>query len=1141
MVDDGSTDATGDIAREFARRDARFRVLSQDNAGLGAARNTGAAATDGEFLCFVDGDDIIPHHSYERLHAALAGSGSDFATGNVHRFGETRQTRQSPMLEAAFKSSQTATHVRDRPTLLADRIIPNKLWRRSFWDEHRFQFPTGVLHEDIPVAIPAHVLAEAVDVVSEPCYLYRVRESGDSITQRRLDQRAIRDRHRAVTEASGFLRGRGENRLKRAYDELCAAQDFRYTLQVLDEADESFQRLFLELVNDFFDRAHRGVFAGLPAIDRLKWHLVRRRLMPELLEVLRFEKSGEIAQHRHVRRRGKIYGDYPFRTDRRLRIPANVYRLDQELSMRTRIDDVWWEDGRLQLSGRAFIRGLDLPTADSDRLRLHLQTGADRRVALPVQRVARPEVTASERTGLYDYRFAGFRASVAVDELRAWDGTLRRGTWQLTATIRAEGQVRSKRVSDTAPGRAGRPDGLRVDGARIVPRTASGRFGITVDPLDAVVESWGVDQDVLDLCGTLRSDDLVPEQARLLLVRASDGTALQLPLAASPGPAPGAWSIVARVPLRTMVDELDLSDVRSHVEERGTGVEWHLLVRTSTPDSERRLSVSDSLGAHTVDVLGREVVVTRDHLGLATLQERVHRPVVTGVRAADGGDFRLTGQFRDPAAGPFELVLSAADRVEHHRFPLERSGFGFTASVPAGAIPTLAGRLPLTEGTWHVLVAPAGATAPMVPVVLATDAASVLPASSTAGAKTFVLTDEGSALLLEVGPDLLPEEAGRFNQHRLRDLEAPAFARLGLRDQVLFESYGAKQFGDNPRAIFEELRRRDTGLELLWSVEDAQTELPDGVRPVRRGSRAWYEAQARSRFLVTCVYRSLQRPWDLSPGQQVLQTWHGAPLKRIGFDSRWIGERASRDYYDRLRAEISGWTHLVSPSTAATPILRSAFRYRGQLLETGYPRNDIFFRSDREELAKVVRSRLGLPDGKKVVLYAPTFRDRNLYRRNRFRLEVALDIEAAEARLGEEHVLLVRRHAKVVDSPVLRSGNRFSYDVSMYPDVNELLLVTDVLVTDYSSMMFDFANTGRPMVFFTYDLESYRDVRAFYFDLAETVPGPMVATADAALEAIAAAEDHRAAGDERYRRFRATFCSLEDGSASRRVVDAVFR
>ena len=114
-------------------------------------------------------------------------------------------------------------------------------------------------------------------------------------------------------------------------------------------------------------------------------------------------------------------------------------------------------------------------------------------------------------------------------------------------------------------------------------------------------------------------------------------------------------------------------------------------------------------------------------------------------------------------------------------------------------------------------------------------------------------------------------------------------------------------------------------------------------------------------------------------------------------------------------------------------------------------------------------------------------------------------------------------------------------DVSAYPDATELMLAADVLVTDYSSMMFDFANTGRPMLFFTYDLDAYRDeIRGFYFDFAERAPGPLLRTTDelaAALQDIDAVVSEHA---ERYREFAAEFCELDDGRAAERVVDRLF-
>lgn len=183
MVDDGSPDSSAEIAEAFAARDARFRLIRQENAGLGTARNTGIGHATGEFLAFVDSDDMLPLTAIETMVCSLRESGSDFATGNVLRFSG-QGVRQSAMHKVIFADSVRRTHVTRDEILLKDRLVTNKLWRRSFWDEHGLSFPEGVLWEDIAVSLPAHFLAESVDVLSTPVYLWREREGRASRSPR---------------------------------------------------------------------------------------------------------------------------------------------------------------------------------------------------------------------------------------------------------------------------------------------------------------------------------------------------------------------------------------------------------------------------------------------------------------------------------------------------------------------------------------------------------------------------------------------------------------------------------------------------------------------------------------------------------------------------------------------------------------------------------------------------------------------------------------------------------------------------------------------------------------------------------------------------------------------------------------------
>jgi CDP-glycerol glycerophosphotransferase len=306
---------------------------------------------------------------------------------------------------------------------------------------------------------------------------------------------------------------------------------------------------------------------------------------------------------------------------------------------------------------------------------------------------------------------------------------------------------------------------------------------------------------------------------------------------------------------------------------------------------------------------------------------------------------------------------------------------------------------------------------------------------------------------------------------------------------------------------------------------------------LREGSREAHEALATTRYLVANDHF---HEWFRRREDQVcVQTWQGTPLKRLGFDvSKLRG--SARKFEAHWDEQLRNWQHVVSPSRFATPILRSAYRLTGEILETGYPRTDILAADGLEERSRALRARLGIPEGVRTVLYAPTFRDQVRDRRGRYRLDLKLDLERLRDALGPDVVLLFRKHHYIADA-VPTTGDGFVRDVSTYPDGTELLLAADVLLTDYSSMTTDYANTGRPMVFFTYDLDAYEDeIRGFYVDFEATVPGPLVRTTDEVAEALRDPDAVRAAHAERYDAFVAKFCEFDDGRAAARVVDRVF-
>ncbi|MGA8210021.1 MAG: CDP-glycerol glycerophosphotransferase family protein [Nocardioidaceae bacterium] len=348
---------------------------------------------------------------------------------------------------------------------------------------------------------------------------------------------------------------------------------------------------------------------------------------------------------------------------------------------------------------------------------------------------------------------------------------------------------------------------------------------------------------------------------------------------------------------------------------------------------------------------------------------------------------------------------------------------------------------------------------------------------------------------------------------------------------VVYNSFNGR-FSDNPRAIYERLRGRP-GTEHTWLLDPPHAAaFPPDVRTVPIDSAGAREALEAADLVVAGTHTEVE--WTKDPATTYLQTWHGTPLKRIHYDCLMVLP-GRLDYLD---LDVARWDVLLSPNPVSTPRLRKAFGFDGPIWETGYPRNDLLLSPDATVVRARVRAELGIADGTTAVLYAPTWRDDERYDGRADEVPMHLHLGALAARLssgGTRHTVLARVHNLMTHRlhPEQAPG---VVDVSFYRDIRDLYLAADVLVTDYSSVMFDFALTGKPIVYYPYDLDRYRDeIRGFYFDLLPQAPGPVAWTEDELVDTLLRLDPGRWAGP--YAAFRATYGVLEDGHATDRVLD----
>jgi CDP-glycerol glycerophosphotransferase len=395
---------------------------------------------------------------------------------------------------------------------------------------------------------------------------------------------------------------------------------------------------------------------------------------------------------------------------------------------------------------------------------------------------------------------------------------------------------------------------------------------------------------------------------------------------------------------------------------------------------------------------------------------------------------------------------------------------------------------------------------------------------STAVAASLPLTQLGTlraeleSTTLTIGPPIDPAYDSGEGQEALARRYATRPA--ALENAVFFESFYGRNASCNPLAIDREVARRAPGVTRYWSVVDLSVQVPDGAIPVVDGSPEWWRARGSARLLV--VNDWLRRTFARRPGQVVLQTWHGTPLKRLalhrpGFDPRRMAA---------VVKESRRWNVLLAQNPYAARILGKAYAFLARpIWVEGYPRNDVLRSGDDG----ATRAALGIGPDERVLLYAPTWRDD--------RTEIVDFLDPAALAAATDSVVLVRGHSRTLLPGRDAEGPRV-VDVTGFPDTSRLLLTADALITDYSSVMFDFSVTGKPMYFLAPDIDHYRgELRGFYFDLLAHAPGPVVQSQDALVAALRDADTSSYAA--RYAQWREKFNARDDGHAAERVVDRI--
>jgi len=359
---------------------------------------------------------------------------------------------------------------------------------------------------------------------------------------------------------------------------------------------------------------------------------------------------------------------------------------------------------------------------------------------------------------------------------------------------------------------------------------------------------------------------------------------------------------------------------------------------------------------------------------------------------------------------------------------------------------------------------------------------------------------------------------------------------------LIFESFGGRQVSDSPYAIYQLFKQLYPGFRFIWSIDRSQKAFckENGIPFIVRRTAKWVRTLEKATFWIS---NARFPAWVKKPSYVTyIQTWHGTPLKKLGLDIENVSMpgTTTTKYHANFVKEANRWDALISPNDYSTQIFRSAFGFNNQILKVGYPHNDELINSSADDIV-ALKQEMGIPLDKKVVLYAPTYRDNQFAEKGKYTFELPFSLDDFKKQYGDDAVLVLRMHYLISNALDISGYEDFVYDLSNHPSISDLYLVSDMLITDYSSVFFDYAYLKRPILFYPYDYHMYKDeLRGFYLDYEKDLPGEIAHNQTQLMTEIGEKlKTPDMSDNQKFMDFYHRFCAIDDGLSSLKVVNYV--
>lgn len=1110
VVNDGSTDGSLEVVKKFQSRDPRVRVHSQPNAGLGAARNKGISLARGRYIAFIDSDDLAERASLSKLVRSLEETGSDFAVGRYRHLSNGRLGAAGPWILGAHANPGTF-NLESNTAILVNAIVCSKVFRKSFWHRVGLAFPEGVLFEDQEVSTAAYCRATAFDVLDVSLIQWRRRETGDSITQQVADPDNLKQRFDSAFKSLKVLHAHGKiEAVQNRAAEYLANRTF--TLGQLVHGSSEYWAEMLQGVTQLWSMTSEDLIrTRVSATDKVLFHLIMANEFDLATSMVR-DGAHQINHWRSVKSSIGYSAQWPGDEDLTSHVPSWAFELSRnETPIVGTIKKYFWSDPKtVVVEGDAYIA--NFPISDNEEFTISL---IDEQSAIELPGKVTRVTTNGGRTRsahrYIDYSNAGFIVKFDLSDLledahRFADAGK---TFSLVVRIAGNGVVREghikKRMSyGTAdvlspeypvPGIAAETKWTRTHGLTL-------ELGPSKVQVESIEFREGKPEVKFNVVGQEAED--------ITSVALTGGTKNALNLLPHTGRQHSGKSFILAEPSR--IDEQTKVVAKTGLTKT-SAVALGTFTRVPDPSRFGMYFNRSSDGALTLTPVNRVYEI----LGIELKESQVYLEIRVPVET----DAEVSVEF----SGTIETAMSSA-----------KSGRDSTVRV---LIPhRIAGDSSRSErtlrtGIYHLRVSVEGEASNRQQLV-SDELQSQLPHyyaldDAVIRLRRISATSVGIEIL---SPEAVASRAAFTFNERVTEYRHNS---VGTDNTVYLQCLRGDQANDTQLSVANYLQQNHPEFEVVWGVLDYSVVVPAGQRRVCIGSEEYFDVISRAKFL----FFNHEVPAHFVPkvGRYYIQTYHGHPFKQMGMGA-WKKKALTSEQIETSLRSREIWDFLLSPGPVATKLYTENYPLDYEILEVGHPRNDLLALATEEQV-QAARKSLAIPDGKKVVLYAPTYRDLKSTNPWSSPMVDFVSVTDLARELGSDYVVLLRGHPANGRFSEKVSHGAGIIDVTFARDVNDLILAADIGVFDYSSIRFDFSVTGKPMIFLVPDKDEYFEFTPGLLDFDQTAPGPQVDDLNGLMSAISDIERVQVEFAQDYKRFREMFNPLDDGLATKRFVEEI--